>query len=138
MVPNAVTICQNAIQSLNGSTATSSAVVIYNANFNAGVVTEPWKAKFAFEDTDFYIIIFAGFAAYIVWGFILTYVIDEYDNIVPARVEIKKTEVEIKHLLEQADIIKESFSKKIALLQGVIKEIETEIENIQKQIQNNK
>ena len=110
---------------------------IHNANFNAGITQEPWHWKFAFQDTDFYIIIIAGFAAYIVWGFILTYLISEYDNIVPARVEIKRIETEIKQLIAEKAVLATEFITRVSEKEQEIKELEKQIDDLRTQRQNN-
>lgn len=110
---------------------------IHNANYNAGITTEPFEWTLPFKDTDFYIIIIAGFAAYIVWGLILTYVIDEYDNIVPARVAIKTKELEIQQLKIKEQEIKGGVTRRVANIEEQIKEIEKAITELRSQIQNN-
>lgn len=110
---------------------------IHNANYSAGATPNPWEWKFALQETDFYIIIIAGFAAYIVWGFILTYIIDEYDNIVPSRVSIKTKEVEIQQFKANEQAVRNNTTEKIAEITAIIKKIEMEIEELCKQIQNN-
>jgi hypothetical protein len=110
---------------------------IHNANYNAGITNEPFEWKMPFSDTDFWIIILAGFAAYIVWGFILTYIIDEYDNIVPARVAIKTKELEINQLKLKETDIKSQMDKKITDIESQIKDIENEIAELRFAIQNN-
>jgi hypothetical protein len=72
---------------------------------------QDWNWLMALGSMDFLIILMAGFAAYIIWGFILDYMISEYDNIVPARVGIKTRETEIIQIEELIQDMKDRFSE---------------------------
>lgn len=87
---------------------------IYQAGIMDGTNEAPFNASFAFTNMDFYIILMAGFMVYIIWGFILEYIIGEYDNIVPARVGIKSREAEIRQNEDKISDIKLKFSRIIA------------------------
>lgn len=116
---------------------------IYNVERNAGKVgsdgkTLPaWDWHYVFATMDFWIILMAGFAVYIIWGFILEYMISEYDNIVPARVGIKTRETEISQLEQQIVDIKDKYSKIIAQLLSKCEDLKNEKNDIRAKIDNN-
>jgi hypothetical protein len=85
---------------------------IYLAQVATGAIPNvPWNWHMAIGSMDFFIILMAGFAAYIIWGFILDYMISEYDNIVPARVGIKTRETEIIQIEQLIQDMKERFGE---------------------------
>ena len=111
---------------------------IHLAQVSSGTIgNTPWIWHHIFTSMDFYIILMAGFAAYIIWGFILEYMISEYDNIVPARVGIKTREREMAHLNEQITGIKENYTRIIANLLEKINEVKEEKNQTRTKIDNN-
>lgn len=116
---------------------------IYNVQRDSGKVGVDgktigvWDWHFAFSSMDFWIILMAGFAVYIIWGLILEYMISEYDNIVPARVGIKTRETEMSQLEQQIIDIKDNFAKSIALLLSKCEELKNEKNDIRAKIDNN-
>lgn len=111
---------------------------IYEAKRLSGLIEDlPFEAKFAFYEMDFYIILMAGFMVYIIWGFILEYIISEYDNIVPARVGIKSREAEIRQNEEKILDVKNKFSKIIADLFQREESLKDEKGNLLLKIDNN-
>jgi hypothetical protein len=51
---------------------------IYDAKFLAGLVEETWKFSMIWQDVNFYLVLIAGFAGYIIWGVLLDYVTEEF------------------------------------------------------------
>jgi hypothetical protein len=96
-----------------------------------------WEASIAFTSMDFYVILMAGFAAYIIWGFILEYMISEYDNTVPARVGLKTRETEILQLEQQILDIKDKFSDFIGQMLQKLDVKKTEKNDLRVKIDNN-
>lgn len=50
-------------------------------------ITDDWSYDIAFKDGTFYLIILSGFAAYILWGFLLNYVLGEWKRIQPDKLK---------------------------------------------------
>lgn len=71
---------------------------IYEAKFLTGLTEATWKFSMVWEDVNFYLVILAGFAAYIIWGILLNYVIEENKNRRYVRGAKKRRQDEIKNL----------------------------------------
>lgn len=50
-------------------------------------ITDNWSYDMAFKDGTFYLIILSGFAAYLLWGFLLNYVLNEWKRIQPDKLK---------------------------------------------------
>jgi hypothetical protein len=61
----------------------------------------PYTFDMAFQQVNFWLIIFAGFVVYIVWGFVFDFTIDSYDKINVVKQAIRARESEIKLYKEQ-------------------------------------
>lgn len=111
---------------------------IYIAQVSSGsIANEPWVWQLAYKSMDFYIILMAGFAVYLIWGVILDYMISEYDNIVPARVGIKTRETEIAQAEQQIIEIKDNFTNKISNFISKIEEIKVDKNDCRVKFDNN-
>jgi len=57
----------------------------------------PYSFELAFQQVNFWLIIFAGFVVYIVWGFVFDFTIDSYDkiNVVKQAIKARKSEIEL-------------------------------------------
>ena len=71
---------------------------IYNIkaeNSFRGLFTE-YSFQLAFESVNFWLIIFAGFIVYLIWGFVFDFTIQSYDkiNVVKQAIKAKKSEIE--------------------------------------------
>ncbi|SDE24191.1 coiled-coil domain-containing protein [Riemerella columbipharyngis] len=64
----------------------------------------PHKLSMALDSENFWLVIFAGFIAYIIWGFIFDFVMDSYDKLDVVKQAITARETEIK--INQGDIDK--------------------------------
>lgn len=55
---------------------------------------EPYSFELAFQSVNFWLIIFAGFVVYLIWGFVFDFTIDSYDkiNVVKQAIKAKKSE----------------------------------------------
>jgi hypothetical protein len=60
--------------------------------FASGQTIDPWNGSLAYEDVNFYIIIAAGFVVYVIWGYLLNNVIQQWYTIQPD--QVKQTEIE--------------------------------------------
>jgi peptidoglycan hydrolase CwlO-like protein len=90
---------------------------IYEAKFMTGNVIQLWQWSMVFYDVNFYLVIIAGFAAYIIWGFLLEYVSQEFENSRPyiaarrkREGEITKLDREIKELEEKNKSLRTSIN----------------------------
>ncbi len=68
---------------------------IYDAKFLAGLVEERWKFSMVWEDVNFYLVLIAGFAGYIIWGVLLDYVTEEFKALRYLQVYKKKLQFQI-------------------------------------------
>lgn len=64
----------------------------------------PHKLSMALDSENFWLVIFAGFIVYIIWGFIFDFVMDSYDKLDVVKQAITARETEIK--INQGDIDK--------------------------------
>jgi predicted nucleic acid-binding Zn-ribbon protein len=111
---------------------------IHVAKFKSGEVFTEWNFFIAFSDTNFYIILMAGFSIYIIWGIILGYVLKEYDNLAPAKVAIRKRKINLKITKENIKKSEERFDKMKVEVKGEIDVIKNEIKTVGGKIENNK
>ena len=61
----------------------------------------PYSFELAFQQVNFWLIIFAGFVVYLIWGFVFDFTIDSYDKINVVKQAIKARRSEIKIYKEQ-------------------------------------
>lgn len=95
---------------------------IYNIqkenSFKTGI--PDYSLGLAFQSVNFWLIIFAGFVVYIIWGLVFDFTIDAYEKLDRVRAAIKNKEEEIKYFEEsivklnaEININKEKESKNI-------------------------
>jgi predicted nucleic acid-binding Zn-ribbon protein len=111
---------------------------IHVAKYEAGDLTTAWSFSKAFVDTNFYIILMAGFSIYIIWGIILSYVLKEYDNLAPAKVAVRNRKIKIKYINKEKEEAKELHDKRKTEIDKEIDFVNEQIFNIDKKIENNK
>ncbi len=58
----------------------------------------PHQMSMAFESENFWLVIFAGFIVYIIWGFVFDFVMDAYDKLDFVKQAIKAREKQIKNI----------------------------------------
>jgi len=79
----------------------------------------PYTLKMAFESVNFWLIIFAGFIVYIIWGFVFDFTMETYDKLDIVKQAIRANEKDIiefeKELKEKNDNV-ESFKNEISEL----------------------
>lgn len=80
---------------------------IYGAKYAGGLVEEPWQFNMVFSDIAFYIIISAGFAVYIIWGFVLNFIFEEREKMNPGTRAIQKVRAKIELLKSRIEKLKE-------------------------------
>ena len=75
---------------------------IYNIKVeNSPEILPNYNFKMAFESVNFWLIIFAGFIVYLIWGFVFDFTIEAYDKINVVKQAIKAKQSEIKIYEEQ-------------------------------------
>lgn len=82
---------------------------IYESQIMVGIGENiPWSGLgMAMANGAFWIILFAGFSMYIIWGLLLRYLLDEYYKIIPARVAMRHRKAQIKRLREEIGSLKQ-------------------------------
>ncbi len=71
---------------------------IYEAKYLTGLVADKWKVSMVIKDVNFYLVILAGFAAYLIWGVLLNYVMEEYKNSRYVKVAKKQRQEQVSNL----------------------------------------
>ena len=92
----------------------------------------PYSMKMAFANTDFWIVIFCGFVAYLIWGLVFSFAMSCYDRLTDNTYILKDLEDKLasgQTLLNQRQAVLAQFDQKIAQLEGDIKNKEHEINN---------
>lgn len=105
---------------------------IYNIKIG-GLFQEmpPMTIGRAFQEVNFWIIIFAGFVVYIIWGLVFSFTMSEYEKIDRVRYTIKNKEQKLADYKKECKTIKE---KLLALQTEKIK-IQGEIDKLKIQIE---
>lgn len=62
-----------------------------------------YSMRMAFQSVNFWLIIFAGFVVYLIWGFVFDFVMEAYEKVDKVRLAIKNVEVAIRRSEEQID-----------------------------------
>jgi uncharacterized membrane-anchored protein YhcB (DUF1043 family) len=91
---------------------------------------EPYTFEMAFQQVNFWLIIFAGFVVYIVWGFVFDFTIDSYDKINVVKQAIKARKSEIKLYQEQLA----RFDEQINSLKSVINDLKIKCKKLKGKI----
>lgn len=93
----------------------------------------PWEPNMAITSIDFYIIIAAGFVVYLIWGYLLNFVLNEWQKMQPDKLRqsaINNCQDEILKLTSELA----EFENKINLLISQIENISGEISERQRKI----
>lgn len=99
--------------------------------FNKILESSPYNLKIALGEAEFWMIIFAGFVVYIIWGLVFDLVMKEYENIDKIKgfirtkqEELLQTEELQNKILFEIDTIKQ----KISAIKGKIQELQNKID----------
>lgn len=90
----------------------------------------PYTFRDAISDINFWLIIFAGFVTYLIWGFLFDKMMEDYEKFDVLKVQIKVREEEIKELkkeLKAQDDQIEVFKDKITESEKLIKSTEEDL-----------
>lgn len=93
---------------------------------------EPYTVSMAFNSPNFWIVIFAGFVAYIIWGLVFDFTLQHFDNMNAHTKEINVLEDKIKHIKCQID----NLDTELSQIQLNINSLETEIAQLNTQLEN--
>lgn len=85
---------------------------IYNLQQQGSFEAMPdFTISYALTSVEFWLIIFAGFVAYIIWGLIFSFVMEAYENMDKVHVAVRAKEQEISQLEAKIEVKKEEKSK---------------------------
>ena len=93
---------------------------------------EPYTVSMAFNSPNFWIVIFSGFVAYVIWGLVFDFTLQHFDNMNSHTKEIKVLEDKIFNSRQQIDVIKNQIDQ----IQIQINNLETDIAALNTQLQN--
>lgn len=99
-------------------------------DFNRTLNSPDYNLEVALGEAEFWMIIFAGFVVYIIWGLVFDFIMKEHENLDKIKVFISNKKDQIKNLERiKEDIIskKDEFKNKITEIQGSISEIQSKI-----------
>lgn len=107
---------------------------IYEAKYITGMsgIDAPWEFNMVYSQVPFYIILASGFVIYIVWGVVLSFVINGHNNLNPVRAAIRTINTQIKDLQSGMNDVsmklKELNSNKLTTIAS-LKKCKTELEH---------
>lgn len=86
---------------------------IYEAKYVTGMsgIDKPWEFNMIYSQVPFYIILAAGFVIYIVWGVVLSFVINGHNNLNPIRSALNTINNQIKDLRKKLTDLNENISQ---------------------------
>jgi uncharacterized protein YlxW (UPF0749 family) len=76
------------------------------AKYEIGSTEVPWSFNMVWTQVPFYIIIAAGFAVYIIWGLVLSFVLKEKEKLRPSKVAIREKSSRIRFLKKEIESLK--------------------------------
>jgi hypothetical protein len=99
--------------------------------FNKTLDSLPYNLQIAIGEAEFWMIIFAGFVVYVIWGLVFDFVMKEYENLDEINVFIRGKQDKMADLLieksENKDKVIE-FRQKVVVTNGIISELQTKID----------
>lgn len=99
-------------------------------DFNRTLNSPDYNLEVALGEAEFWMIIFAGFVVYIIWGLVFDFIMKEHENLDKIKVFINNKKEQIKNLERIREGIinkKDEFKNKITEIQGSISEIQSKI-----------
>ncbi|TXK75061.1 ABC transporter permease [Mesonia sp. K4-1] len=99
-------------------------------DFNKTLNSPDFDLSIALQEAQFWMIIFAGFVVYIIWGLVFDYIMKEYENLDKINLFIQNKKEEIKNLRQ----VKIELNDKISDFKGLISEVKGKIEEVQSKI----
>ena len=92
-----------------------------------------YSISYAIQSINFWLIIFAGFIVYLIWGFVFDFTMETYDklNLIKQAIKGKEEEIElIKEKIEKEKECSEKLLEEINKLNIELKELKTRIEGV--------
>jgi peptidoglycan hydrolase CwlO-like protein len=92
----------------------------------------PMDIKMAVQEVNFWIIIFAGFVVYIIWGLVFSFTMSEYEKMDKVRYEIKNKEQKLAECKTECKGFRDKIStldKEIINTQGEIDKLKIQLES---------
>ncbi len=99
-------------------------------DFNKTLNDPPYELSIALTEAQFWMIIFAGFVVYIIWGLVFDFIMKEHENLDKIKVFIQNKKEEIKDLQR----IKGELSEKLSEIKHQIIDTKGKIAEIQSKI----
>jgi predicted nucleic acid-binding Zn-ribbon protein len=99
---------------------------------NTFIDIPPFSLSIAFKSVNFWLIIFAGFIVYIIWGIVFHFTMDTYSKLNPLRVALQEKRKQIKN--EESEM--KSLESQIYEIQQKIGENMTKINKLNKMLEN--
>lgn len=100
-------------------------------DFNKTLNSESYNLKIALGEAEFWMIIFAGFVVYLIWGLVFDFVMKEYENLDKIRVFIRAKREEIANIekvkMENSGKLRE-FKQNLANIEGKIAVVQSKID----------
>lgn len=100
-------------------------------DFNKTPDSPIYNLRIALEQAEFWMIIFAGFVVYIIWGLVFDFVMKEHENMDKIRVFIRGKKEELinleKNKLENSNKLND-FKHKVVCIHGTIRELQSKID----------
>jgi hypothetical protein len=100
-------------------------------DFNKTPDSPVYNLRIALEQAEFWMIIFAGFVVYIIWGLVFDFVMKEHENMDKIRVFIRGKKEELTNLgkvkLENSNKLND-FKQKVVSINGTIRELQSKID----------
>ncbi|WP_461790654.1 hypothetical protein [Pedobacter sp.] len=100
-------------------------------DFNKTPTTPTYNLKVAIGEAEFWMIIFAGFVVYIIWGLVFDFVMKEYENIDKIKAFIRNKQQELQRLEKtrlQISTDIEQTKQLISTIKGKIEELQNKID----------
>lgn len=100
-------------------------------DFNKTIDSQPYNLKVALGEAEFWMIIFAGFVVYIIWGLVFDFVMKEHENKDRIRVFIRGKKEELVNIEKRKEEIISKindFRQKIIENNGKITELQSKID----------
>jgi cell division protein FtsB len=102
---------------------------MYEVRFLTGLEQTPWQMKLALQRPAFYIILFGGFVAYIIWGLILSYVLETLESWRPGQVARSRIEHALSALKaerERKQQVRHDLAQRRLEAEGAIRRLESQ------------
>jgi hypothetical protein len=99
--------------------------------FNKTTDSSPYNLSIALGEAEFWMIIFAGFVVYIIWGLVFDFVMKEFENIDKIRAFIrgkKEKQIDLENLKTDINNKINDFKQQVITTNGKISELQSKID----------